>query len=262
MAPRPGSRGELEALYARWEPSVVLFISQHFAGPDLEDLVQVGRLGAWRALNTDWHGANASTVCLNGARWAVLDYRRGPNWSLQIGGAGRGARVQVQKDHPVILEGALLGHEGETVDLEEHEALLGPDFVPELLETRECQARVVAAFALALPHEAEILRRYYWDGEAQEAIGRAMGLSQSRVHQVRTQALRRCREAWGERPTSDERHQARRAAAAARGPRGPCPQGHAMVGENAMLEGEGRWRCRECRRERQRAAARERRKET
>lgn len=76
------------------------------------------------------------------------------------------------------------------------EALREDDTAAEL---RQAVAGVLRDPSLSA-REIEVLRRRFWDGESQRAIGEALGMTQIQVSRMERRALRKVRAAWESLP--------------------------------------------------------------
>lgn len=131
----------------------------------VDDLFQAGACAAWEAATTadDRPSSPLSVFCRKRAGWAMVDmFRR------EMVHADRGRRIIDD-----IGDWAL-------------QMLVGPD---ECHETRVDVLRICRAIDTLPADQREVMRRLYADGQGQAEAGAAMGVTQSRVSQIKSQAI-------------------------------------------------------------------------
>lgn len=141
----------------------------HHAGVGVDDLLQAGAAAAWKAAITspDRQDSPLGIFCRKHASWAMLDLFRRElvHNSVQrrehnaFDEAGRWAlRILMNTDHADI-------------------------------ERRMDLIRVCAAIEKLPSDQQEVMRRLYADGQGQAEAGAAMGVTQSRVSQIKSAAI-------------------------------------------------------------------------
>ena len=104
--------------------------------------------------------------------------------------------TQMQHTHVVSLSdgpwspGGEDAHVGVVERLADEDPGVNPD---EMLDTKETFAVLRTVVGLLPEREAQILRLYYWQGVSMRDIADRLGVSESRISQLHSQALRRAR---------------------------------------------------------------------
>ncbi|WP_297082635.1 FliA/WhiG family RNA polymerase sigma factor [uncultured Demequina sp.] len=104
----------------------------------------------------------------------------------------RTVRAQVALSHVAALDGMVAGGEARSID-----ALLGAS-APEAsraVEARETSTLLAAAIQGVRDREQEVVRLYYFEGLTLAQIGEILGVTESRVSQIHSGAVKKLREA-------------------------------------------------------------------
>jgi len=108
-------------------------------------------------------------------------------------------QAQLQLRNPVSLEEIVPEDEDENAPLRKGESVAAvvPPVDEQLLQQEE-REEIQRALAWLPRREAQVVGWYYWDGLTLKEIGARLGVSESRIHQLHQQALRRLRQWVGE----------------------------------------------------------------
>ncbi|MGH2792852.1 MAG: sigma-70 family RNA polymerase sigma factor [Actinomycetota bacterium] len=153
---------------------------------DFDDLFQVAMIECWRAsAHHDPRRSRLETFLYKRALGAMIDYLRSTGW---------GKRRPKGGDHPpapLSLEAfseAAFGREDEDSGFEPADERAEAAF-----EGAEDHVDLVAAFGTLSDRERYVLAQYYFADRPLTAIGDELGVSESRISQIKTRAERRLR---------------------------------------------------------------------
>ncbi len=123
-------------------------------------------------------------------RGAILQELRDWDWAPRLE-RERAKAGQVEILHPVSVEERVKGSpELRLLDTVQDEAP-GPE---EVAEAADRDRRLLELVRKLPDREVEVIYRYYWEGETFKAIGKALGVSESRALQLQQQAMVRLRQ--------------------------------------------------------------------
>jgi RNA polymerase sigma factor FliA len=226
----PGARRELLELYIGLVHHVAREMSRRTQAIELDDLVSAGTFGLIRALDSFdlSRGLAFSTYAVRRIRGAILDDLRSQDWApravrvkarrlqvataalqLRLGRAPRHEEIAAQLDIDIstywrwrddTASRTAVSYEGEAGERVNgtpplHEVLPDADAVSPA-EQLGCQEEIkILRDAIArLPEkERTVMSLYYYEELNQRQIAEVMHVTESRVSQIRTQALKRLR---------------------------------------------------------------------
>lgn len=226
----PGARRQLLELYLGLVHHVARGISRRTKAVELDDLVSAGTFGLIRALDSFdlSRGLAFSTYAVRRIRGAILDDLRSQYWApravrvkarrlqvattaleCRLGRSPRPEEIAAQLDIDVstywrwrddTASRTVVSYEGESGSRAGsgtalHELLQDPNAStpPEELGRRE-EVKILRAAIARLPEkDRTVMALYYYEELNQRQIAEVMHLTESRVSQIRTQALKRLR---------------------------------------------------------------------
>jgi RNA polymerase sigma factor for flagellar operon FliA len=160
---------------------------------DYDDAISLALVTAWKACET-WDGSRSSfdTHVITRVRGALLDVLRLRRYGAKSSRAGAEFAVSVSLESVIYNK----SHDGER-ELKVADALADPrDEVAACLSRLECDS-VLPVLRWLPPKEAAVLRGYYLEDVTLKTIAGRLRLSESRVHQLHAQALKRARQMLG-----------------------------------------------------------------
>lgn len=224
-------QGEREASLARHAPLVkriaYRLLAKLPASVELDDLVQAGMIGLLDAVNRydDAHGAQFETYAAQRIRGAMLDELRDADWlprscrksmrdiesaisrlQQRLGRAPAEPEVARELDMPLAQYQAML-HEARGYQLVHYDELAGEDeehFLDrhctdtaanplERLADASLRAALIGAIGELPEREKLVMSLIYEEEMNLKEIGKVLGVSESRVCQLHTQAIARLR---------------------------------------------------------------------